>query len=62
MLKLIDLHKKMVKSIEFLLKNIQIFFIEDLMFIETSAVTGENVTESFLKCSRTILNKIDSGY
>ncbi len=52
----------MVKSIEFLLKNIQIFFIEDLMFIETSAVTGENVTESFLKCSRTILNKIDSGY
>ncbi|KAF0030417.1 hypothetical protein F2P81_017148 [Scophthalmus maximus] len=33
----------------------------DLMFLETSALTGENVEEGFLKCARTILNKIDSG-
>jgi len=31
------------------------------MFIETSAATSENVTESFLKCARVILSKIDSG-
>uniref|UniRef100_A0A8D3ATL0 Ras-related protein Rab-4 n=1 Tax=Scophthalmus maximus TaxID=52904 RepID=A0A8D3ATL0_SCOMX len=34
---------------------------KDLMFLETSALTGENVEEGFLKCARTILNKIDSG-
>ncbi|CAH2329662.1 ras-related Rab-4B [Pelobates cultripes] len=33
----------------------------DLMFLETSALTGENVEEAFLKCARTILNKIDTG-
>uniref|UniRef100_A0A8C8EWX8 Ras-related protein Rab-4 n=1 Tax=Oncorhynchus tshawytscha TaxID=74940 RepID=A0A8C8EWX8_ONCTS len=33
----------------------------ELMFLETSALTGENVEEAFLKCGRTILNKIDSG-
>lgn len=33
----------------------------ELMFLESSALTGENVEESFLKCSRTILNKIESG-
>ena len=33
----------------------------ELMFLETSALTGENVEESFLKCARTILNKIDTG-
>ncbi|XP_046933974.1 ras-related protein Rab-4B isoform X1 [Prionailurus viverrinus] len=33
----------------------------ELMFLETSALTGENVEEAFLKCARTILNKIDSG-
>lgn len=33
----------------------------ELMFLETSALTGENVEEGFLKCARTILNKIDSG-
>ncbi|EDO43047.1 predicted protein [Nematostella vectensis] len=33
----------------------------ELMFLETSALTGENVEEGFLKCSRTILNKIESG-
>lgn len=31
------------------------------MFLETSALTGENVEEAFLKCARTILNKIESG-
>lgn len=31
------------------------------MFLETSALTGENVEEAFLKCGRTILNKIESG-
>jgi Ras-related protein Rab-4B len=40
----------------------KIFFsIEDLMFIETSAATSENVAESFLKCARVILSKIESG-
>ena len=33
----------------------------ELMFVETSALTGENVEEVFLKCSRTILAKIESG-
>ena len=33
----------------------------ELMFLETSARTGENVEETFLKCARTILNKIESG-
>lgn len=31
------------------------------MFLETSALTGENVEEAFLKCSRTILTKIEAG-
>lgn len=35
--------------------------VAELMFLETSALTGENVEEGFLKCARTILNKIDSG-
>uniref|UniRef100_A0A8C5GA70 Ras-related protein Rab-4 n=1 Tax=Gouania willdenowi TaxID=441366 RepID=A0A8C5GA70_GOUWI len=33
----------------------------ELMFLETSALTGENVEEGFLKCARLILNKIESG-
>ncbi|XP_002158483.2 ras-related protein Rab-4B isoform X1 [Hydra vulgaris] len=33
----------------------------ELMFLETSAATGENVEEAFLKCSRSILTKIDAG-
>lgn len=36
-------------------------FLKELMFLETSALTGENVEESFLKCSRAILNKIELG-
>ena len=35
--------------------------ISDLMFLETSAKTGENVEESFLKCSKSILAKIETG-
>lgn len=37
------------------------FLVLELMFLETSALTGENVEEGFLKCARTILNKIESG-
>ncbi|XP_075226473.1 RAS oncogene family member Rab4 [Lycorma delicatula] len=33
----------------------------ELMFLETSAKSGENVEESFLKCSKSILAKIQSG-
>jgi GTPase SAR1 family protein len=33
----------------------------DLIFLETSAKTGENVEESFLKCAKTILAKIETG-
>ena len=33
----------------------------DLMFLETSALTGENVEETYLKCARSILTKIESG-
>ncbi|CAF0736680.1 unnamed protein product [Rotaria sp. Silwood1] len=33
----------------------------DLMFLETSALTNENITESFLQCARIILTKIESG-
>mmetsp|Transcript_6622 Transcript_6622/g.9175 ORF Transcript_6622/g.9175 Transcript_6622/m.9175 type:complete len:212 (-) Transcript_6622:923-1558(-) len=33
----------------------------DLMFLETSALTGEGVSEVFMKCTRTILTKIETG-
>lgn len=36
-------------------------FCIELSFLETSALTGENVEEVFLKCTRTILAKIDGG-
>ena len=38
-----------------------VFNLLELIFLETSAVTGENVEEAFLKCSRTILTKIEAG-
>ena len=38
-----------------------LLFFSELMFLETSAMSGENVEEAFLKCSRTILTKIDAG-
>eukprot|EP01113_Clastostelium_recurvatum_P009553 TRINITY_DN1460_c0_g1_i1.p1 TRINITY_DN1460_c0_g1~~TRINITY_DN1460_c0_g1_i1.p1 ORF type:complete len:230 (-),score=52.73 TRINITY_DN1460_c0_g1_i1:133-777(-) len=33
----------------------------DLMFLESSAFSGDGVEEVFLKCARTILSKINSG-
>ncbi|XP_054272414.1 ras-related protein Rab-4B [Macrosteles quadrilineatus] len=33
----------------------------DLMYLETSAKSAENIEESFLKCCKTILAKIQSG-
>lgn len=33
----------------------------ELMFLETSALTGESVDETFLQCARSILTKIESG-
>lgn len=33
----------------------------ELVFLETSAKTGECVEEAFLKCSKTILAKIETG-
>lgn len=35
--------------------------VAELMFLETSALTGENVEEAFVQCARKILNKIESG-
>jgi Ras-related protein Rab-4B len=51
------------------LPNREVTFLEasryaqenDLMFLETSAMSGEGVEEIFLKCARTILSKINSG-
>jgi Ras-related protein Rab-4B len=31
----------------------------DLMFLETSALTGDNVEEVFLKCARSIFSKVE---
>lgn len=42
------------------IKNIYLCTLE-LMFLETSALTGENVEEAFVQCARKILNKIESG-
>ncbi|XP_076359276.1 ras-related protein Rab-4B-like isoform X3 [Tachypleus tridentatus] len=33
----------------------------ELIFLETSALTGENVEEAFLKCAKSILAKIEIG-
>ena len=33
----------------------------DLMFLEASALTGENVEEAFLQCAKTILSKVETG-
>uniref|UniRef100_A0A1I8A5N5 S-AdoMet_synt_N domain-containing protein n=1 Tax=Steinernema glaseri TaxID=37863 RepID=A0A1I8A5N5_9BILA len=35
--------------------------LPDMAFIETSALSGENVEDAFLKCAKTILVKLDSG-
>lgn len=31
------------------------------MFLEASALTGENVEEAFLQCAKTILSKVETG-
>ena len=33
----------------------------DLIFVECSAMSGENVDESFLKCARSIITNIENG-
>jgi len=33
----------------------------DIMFLETSALTGDGIEEVFLKCARSILTKIETG-
>lgn len=33
----------------------------ELVYLETSALTGENVAEMFLKCARTVLSKVEDG-
>lgn len=33
----------------------------ELIFLETSAKTGDNVEEAFLRCSKSILAKIETG-
>lgn len=45
----------------FIEKNFHLISVLELMFLETSALTGEGVQEVFLKCARTILSKIESG-
>lgn len=54
----------MLSSVKFP-QSMQIFKLSvslaELMFLETSALTGENVEETFLKCARSILTKIESG-
>lgn len=44
-----------------ILMFIKHFHFLELIFLETSAKTGENVEEAFLKCSKTILAKIETG-
>jgi hypothetical protein len=43
------------------LTSLCLFLFSDLMFLETSAKTGEGVEDVFFKCSKTILNRIDAG-
>jgi Ras-related protein Rab-4B len=33
----------------------------DLLFMETSALTGECVSEAFVKCTKAVLSKVESG-
>lgn len=49
--------------LQYLIHKIKIIFLYtlELMFLETSALTGENVEEAFVQCARKILNKIESG-
>ena len=61
------LFRSTVASQSVSLMNIFLIFLfrfaqeNDLIFLETSAKTGESVEEAFLKCSKTILAKIETG-
>ena len=50
-----------VHVIIILLPVFSLIIIIELSFLETSALTGENVEEVFSKCTRSILTKIDAG-
>lgn len=32
-----------------------------MTFLETSALTGENVEDAFVQCAKTILTKVETG-
>lgn len=32
-----------------------------MMFLETSALTGENVEDAFVQCAKLILTKVETG-
>lgn len=38
-----------------------IFRLLELMFMEASAMTGDGVEDTFLKCARSILTKVETG-
>lgn len=50
-------------NLQYLIHKIKLIYLcpLELMFLETSALTGENVEEAFVQCARKILNKIESG-
>lgn len=51
----------MVSVCFFLLFDFNNCSCSELIFLETSAKTGDSVEEAFLKCSKTILAKIETG-
>lgn len=57
------MHKKTVRLNNFIQEFdlTKSYLFLDLIFLETSAKSGENVEESFLKVSKTILSKIETG-
>jgi GTPase SAR1 family protein len=40
---------------------IVVFAISDLLFLETSAKTGDGVEDMFFKCARSVISKAESG-
>lgn len=57
------MHRKTVKWLSYAFVVVQAKFLQfsELIFLETSAKTGDSVEEAFLKCSKTILAKIQTG-